>query len=287
MYNKLFAKILDSSIWLESTPTRIVWLTFIAVMDEAGFAQFAAVRNVAHRARVSVEEAQAAIDCLEHPDPESSDPENDGRRIERVPGGWIILNAEKHRALVTRAVIQEQTRERVRRYRERQKNLVTTGVTGNAFPVHVTTSEAEAEAEAEARSESETNTKIPHLKNKPTSEDLAAKGSQPAARSRRPIFAGQRLTVFEWMLDDCTNVLGDYTEAFDLHAWFFDLDALAVKTGLVIPKRDGGAWLQSQLVEEAKQRGLPITMASVPTRDQARTQANIAAFKEFVAKGSS
>ncbi len=140
MYNKLFTKILDSSIWLQSTPTRIVWLTFIAVMDESGFAQFASVANVAHRARVTIEEAQEAITAFEGPDPDSSDPTNHGQRLERVPGGWMVLNSEKHRAMVTRALIQEQTRERVRRHRERKRN-------SNAS---VTTSEAEARSEADA-----------------------------------------------------------------------------------------------------------------------------------------
>ena len=122
MYNKLFTKILDSSIWLESTPTRIVWLTFIAVMDESGFAQFASVANVAHRARVTLEEAQAAVAAFEGPDPDSSDPDNAGQRLERVPGGWMVLNADKHRAMVTRALIQDQTRERVRRHREKKRS---------------------------------------------------------------------------------------------------------------------------------------------------------------------
>lgn len=128
MYNKIFSKIVDSSIWLESTPTRIVWLMFIAVMDEAGFVQFASVRNVAHRARVTEDEAQEAIVTLEGPDTESSDDANEGRRIERVPGGWLVLNAEKYRVLVTRAVIQEQTRERVRKHRAKKRESVTPNV---------------------------------------------------------------------------------------------------------------------------------------------------------------
>lgn len=161
MYNKLFTKILDSSIWLESMPTRIVWLTIIAAMDEHGFAQFASVANIAHRARVSVEDAEAAITCLESPDPNSSDPDNDGRRVERVPGGWLVLNAEKHRTMVTKVVIQERTRERVRRHRERkQSEPVTNGnspVTPSNAPVtlgnkvygSVTPSEAVSKAKAE------------------------------------------------------------------------------------------------------------------------------------------
>jgi len=122
MYNKIFTKILDSSIWLEPTPTRIVWITLIAAMDENGFCAFAAVGNVAGRARVTEAEARAALDVLEKPDPESSDQDNEGRRIERVPGGWIVLNAPKYRALVTRVNIQEKTKERVRRFREKKRS---------------------------------------------------------------------------------------------------------------------------------------------------------------------
>lgn len=86
-------------------------------MDEKGFAPFAALGNVANRARVTLDEARAAVEILEGPDSESSDPENEGRRLERVPGGWVVLNAEKHRDLVTRAIRQAQTAERVRRHR--------------------------------------------------------------------------------------------------------------------------------------------------------------------------
>lgn len=140
MYNKLFTKILDSSIWLESAPTRLVWLTFIAVMDEHGFVQFAAPANVAHRARVTLEEAEEALHTLESPDPNSSNPNNDGRRIERVPGGWMVLNAKDHRDMVTRAIQKEQTKTRVQRFREKKRN-------GNA---PVTPSEAVADASSKA-----------------------------------------------------------------------------------------------------------------------------------------
>ena len=133
MYNKLFTKILDSSIWLEPSGTRIIWLTMIAAMDENGFVQFASVANLAHRARIELAEAQAAVDCLEGPDTNSSDPDHEGRRIERVPGGWMILNAEKYREMVTRAVIQEKTRQRVAKHRTEKKKACNASVThGNA-----------------------------------------------------------------------------------------------------------------------------------------------------------
>lgn len=121
LYNKLFTKILDSSVWLEADTTRIIWFTLLAAMDEDGFAPFASVRNLAHRARVQEEAGQLAVDRLESPDPDSSDPENEGRRIERVPGGWMVLNGPKYRDLVTREVIKEKTRLRVAKHRREKR----------------------------------------------------------------------------------------------------------------------------------------------------------------------
>lgn len=132
VYNKLFSKIVTSSIWLEPTPTRIVWLMFIALMNEDGFVQFASVANVAHTARITEPEAGEAIKILAAPDSNSADQDHEGRRIERVPGGWIILNAAKYRDLVTREMVREQTRERVARWRANKKksNGVVTSCNG-------------------------------------------------------------------------------------------------------------------------------------------------------------
>lgn len=160
MYNKLFTKILDSSIWLEQSPTRIVWMTLIAAMDESGFAQFASVANLAHRARVTLDEGNAAVTVLESPDVNSADPEHEGRRIERVPGGWMVLNAEKYRDLVTRATIQEQTRLRVAKHRAKKKGS-NAGVTeGNE---KLTPSESESESEKREREAGDWPSKIMEL----------------------------------------------------------------------------------------------------------------------------
>jgi hypothetical protein len=121
MYNKLFTKILDSSIWLEPHTTRIVWITLLAAMDQDGYAHFSAIENLASRARVSVRDTKKAIDCFLSPDPNSSNPTNDGRRVERVPGGYLILNAAEHRQTFNREIRREQTRVRVARYRETKK----------------------------------------------------------------------------------------------------------------------------------------------------------------------
>ena len=146
MYNKLYTKILDSSIWLEPNPTRIVWITFLAAMDEDGFAQFSSVRNLANRAMVTTEEAEAAVKTLESPDRESANKEHDGRRIERVPGGWMILNANLYRDIVTRTEKLRLNRERVSRYRAKQKAC---NAVGNA-PVMQSEALSGSEAVSEA-----------------------------------------------------------------------------------------------------------------------------------------
>jgi hypothetical protein len=121
MYNKLFTSILDSSIWLEQPATKVVWVTLIAAMDEDGFAHFSAIQNLANRAVLPLNETEAAVTILESPDTNSADREHEGRRIERVPGGWMVLNARKYHDLTTRAVAKEKVRQRVQKHRLRKK----------------------------------------------------------------------------------------------------------------------------------------------------------------------
>ena len=117
MYNKLFTKILDSTIWLEDDATRLVWITFLAVMDEDGFVALSAPGNVAIRARVTLEAAETALKALESPDRADPSQDHDGRRIERVPYGWMVLNAAKYRDIIKRVDSREKTRLRVAKHR--------------------------------------------------------------------------------------------------------------------------------------------------------------------------
>lgn len=123
MFNKLFTKILDSSIWLEPNTTRIVWITLLAAMDEDGYCHFSTIQNLADRARVTKADTEKAVRCFLEPDEGSGNPANEGRRIEKVPGGYIILNAGYYRDMMNRDIQREQTRIRVQRWREKQKAL--------------------------------------------------------------------------------------------------------------------------------------------------------------------
>lgn len=95
-YSKLFSEIITSSIWSEDDKTRIVWITMLALKDKDGFVP-AALPGLANAARVTVDECATAISKLEAPDKYSRTSENEGRRISKVDGGWIVLNHHKYR----------------------------------------------------------------------------------------------------------------------------------------------------------------------------------------------
>ena len=120
MYTKLFGKILSSSVWTYDHATRIVWITLLAAMDEDGFAHYATIKSLAAVAQVSMDEAAAAVAILERPDPDSSNTAHEGRRIEKAPGGWLVLNAAHYRQLQRRTDSRAAHAERMRRYRARK-----------------------------------------------------------------------------------------------------------------------------------------------------------------------
>jgi hypothetical protein len=95
-WTKLFNTIVTSSIWQADDATRLVWITMLATKNANGIVE-ASIIGLAYIARVSLENCQRAIKVLESPDPYSRTAEHEGRRIEKVSGGWKILNHELYR----------------------------------------------------------------------------------------------------------------------------------------------------------------------------------------------
>lgn len=81
---------------MESDQTRIVWVTMMALADQHGRV-LASVPGLAHTARVPIEAVRAALEIFLSPDPDSRTPDFEGRRIEKVEGGWRLLNYARHR----------------------------------------------------------------------------------------------------------------------------------------------------------------------------------------------
>lgn len=109
-YVKLFSTITTSTIWEAPHATRIVWVTMLAVSDRRGEIQ-ASVPGLARIANVSLEECEAALAAFMAPDKYSRTEEHEGRRIERIAGGWRLLNYGKYREKLDKEAALERKRE--------------------------------------------------------------------------------------------------------------------------------------------------------------------------------
>jgi hypothetical protein len=78
-------------------------------------------------------------------------------------------------------------------------------------------------------------------------------------RSKHPIFKGQRFVVFDWQLEGIERLLGRANlDAFAIDEFFYVLDAAMTAADTLVPTRDGGVWLQEQVLAEAQRRGLHV-----------------------------
>jgi hypothetical protein len=84
--------------------------------------------GLARRARKTIEETRAAVEKFEAPDPDSRNPENEGRRIRRITGGWQVLNHEWYRNAL--APEDQREYERQRKAAQRAKKRQCAGMSG-------------------------------------------------------------------------------------------------------------------------------------------------------------
>jgi hypothetical protein len=134
--------ITKSSVWETEMHVRVVWLTLLDLADERGYVE-ASMAGLARDANLvpgdrekSRELCEAAITVLEAPDPDSKNPDNEGRRLKPVKGGWFIFN---YRAYWERG----SSTERVKAHRARVKANVETDVTTETRPFPFSSSREE------------------------------------------------------------------------------------------------------------------------------------------------
>lgn len=92
----------------------------LALKDQNGVVE-SSVPGLADLARVSLEDLVAALEKLKKPDQYSRTKEFEGRRIEEVDGGWLILNHQKYRAKMNQDERREYLRVKQQEHRDRQK----------------------------------------------------------------------------------------------------------------------------------------------------------------------
>lgn len=126
-YSKLFSSIVTSSVWCEDNTVLRVWIAMLATCDHRGIVE-GGVPGFASLCRISCDEMRRALQILSSPDPDSRTPDNDGKRIEAIKGGWRILNYLEYR---NRLQEKEGSKSRAMRECRARKKLETDG---NALP---------------------------------------------------------------------------------------------------------------------------------------------------------
>lgn len=119
-YTKLFGSIVASTIWREDDKTRILWITMLAMKNERHMVE-ASLPGLADMARITMEECEDSLKKLESPDKYSRNQDHQGRRVEKVQGGWLILNGEYYRRQMSEDDRREYKRKWQAEYRLRKK----------------------------------------------------------------------------------------------------------------------------------------------------------------------
>ena len=156
-YTKLFSSIVTSTIWTEDATTCKVWVTMLAIADKHGEVH-ASIPGLAQIAGLPVDLTEQAIEKFLSPDKYSRTPDDEGRRIEKIEGGWLLLNHAKYRAMASKDEEKAASAKRQAAFKERKRrNAWVTASNGQVTVGNdsVTANKDIAEAEAEAESEAE------------------------------------------------------------------------------------------------------------------------------------
>jgi len=121
-YAKLFSDIVDSSMWDQPPAMCKVWITMLALANQDGWLR-GSVGWLARKAQVDPEECKKALDYFSTPDASSRTEAFEGRRVEQLDDGWLILNYVDYRNRLSDNPKTIATRERVQKHRDSRKAL--------------------------------------------------------------------------------------------------------------------------------------------------------------------
>ena len=116
-FTKLDETILRSSIMAENPETFKVFIAILAATDPDSVARVSST-FLAGACYLDLETVDNAINALESPDPRSRSTAEEGRRIRRVDGGYLVINYQKYRE---HHYSRNAEAIRKREYRERKK----------------------------------------------------------------------------------------------------------------------------------------------------------------------
>lgn len=140
MYGKIFTSIYDGTLRL-NWKALITFQQMLVLSDAHGVLDMTPFA-LHGRTGIPIDILKEGIVFLEAPDKSSRTTDEDGRRIVRLDPdnrdwGWLIVNKQKYRDMHDIDTVRAQTRERVRRHREKSGNVTVTD--GNASKRHTYT----------------------------------------------------------------------------------------------------------------------------------------------------
>lgn len=149
-FAKLDSGIVNSTLWVQPHDVLRVWVWFLSQADANGVVRTAAPA-LAHACMVPLDRMREILALLEAPDPDSRSTVEDGRRIEKIEGGWAIVNYRAYRERVSAEEKREADRRRIaeKRAEARKESEKVVACRDVSHPV-AEVAQAEAEEEVEA-----------------------------------------------------------------------------------------------------------------------------------------
>jgi hypothetical protein len=122
-YTKLFSDIITSTIWQEPNDCRVLWITMLALQDRDHICR-ATVPALAKICNITNELCEEYLTDFQQPDKYSRSQEHEGRRIEQIEGGYLILNGEYYQRLLSKEDRREYKRNKAQEYRDKARTNV-------------------------------------------------------------------------------------------------------------------------------------------------------------------
>lgn len=182
----MYSGLVYSTVWREDMHVKIVWITMLALSDWHGIVA-ASVPGLAVAAGVSVEQCRDALARFMAPDPDSRTKEHEGRRIEEVDGGWLILNYAKYREMRDEERRKEQIRQAVARHREKKKAGLISGKRSNPSKPR------------KAHTSTSTDTSTERTTGERASDEIPTTDSQQLEPEMDPLDGGDGAQDPEWL----------------------------------------------------------------------------------------
>lgn len=118
-YSPIWSQIVDSSLWCEEDYVVKIFLTMIAKKDLDDVVRGNAF-NISNWAHKTEEETLKALKILSSPDKRRIEPQLfEGRRVQKVADGWLVLNGAYYREMMSKATRREYKKNKQQEYRER------------------------------------------------------------------------------------------------------------------------------------------------------------------------